>query len=148
MSYFVTLGIIVVSVILFMRTFFSGQSSPSDVGDWNAIFARLDCVRIPGNVKQSSKTFLSFDALLLGIIGVIGNFGSFFMDQSFWQLNATTSPKLSPIAFVLAGSIWIFVNDFFFLIPKITKTRSNSSLFLSKDFTCVWDLGIRCLRLP
>ena len=93
-----------------MQVFYGGQTSPTDVGDMQVIFNRLACIKIPNNQNQSFKTLLSFDALMSGIIGIVGNFGAVFIDQSYWQLNATASPKKSSIAFIVAGFIWFFVN--------------------------------------
>lgn len=99
----------VISFIIFVRTFFNGQTYPTDVGNLTAIFNRFECIQIPNNSKQSFKTFISVDALAMGIIGSIGNVGALFMDQSFWQFNSTASPKKSPLAFVAGGFIWVFV---------------------------------------
>ena len=109
-SYFTTLGILLLIIILFMQTFYRGQSDQSSVGDLTAIFNRFVCIKIPNNDDNSFKTFLSIDALISGIIGIVGNFGAVFIDQSYWQLNATSSPKKSPIAFIVAGFIWFFVS--------------------------------------
>jgi hypothetical protein len=99
----------IISFVMFFRVFYSGQTYPIDVGNVTAIFNRFACIQIPNNSKQSFKTFISVDALAMGIIGSIGNVGALFMDQSFWQFNSTASPKKSPLAFVAAGFIWFFV---------------------------------------
>lgn len=93
-----------------MNVFYGGQRLIYDVGDWEVIFNRFSCIKIPNNNKQSFKTFLSTDALLMGLIGMIGNLGSFFIDQSYWQLNSTTSPKKSSISYIVAGLVWMFVS--------------------------------------
>ena len=126
MSYFTTLGILLVIIIMFMRIFYTGQSSITDVGDLKAIFDRYSCIRNPNNYESSYKTFISLDGLMFGIINIIGNFGTVFVDQSYWQLNATTSPKKSSIAFIIAGSIWFFVPFVFGTTMSVGYTYLNS----------------------
>lgn len=119
-------------MLLFFRIFYSGQSSPSDVGSIDAIFDRLDCTSYPDNYQNSFKTFLSLDGLLMGIIGIVGNFGTVFIDQSYWQLNATTSPKKSSIAFIVSGFIWFFL-PFVFGTTLSTAYVYLNSIDLSDD---------------
>ena len=108
-SYFSTLAILLAIIILFMNTFYSSSSATSTVGNIDAIFARYSCISNPKNYASSYKTFASLDGLMFGIINIIGNFGTVFVDQSYWQLNSTASPKKSSIAFIIAGSIWFFI---------------------------------------
>ena len=120
MNYFATLLIFIVSIVIFIRTFYiTGQIYPIDVGSVTDIFNRLSCIQIPNNSNQSFKTFMSVDALVMGIIGTVGNIGALFMDQSFWQLNSAASPKKSGLAFVVAGFIWFFVRKIVSLIRVI-----------------------------
>lgn len=112
-SYFTTLAIISVVIVLFVNAFYIGQSYPNDVGDIYEIFKRFECIRIPNNSNHSFKTFYSSEAFLLGLIGLVGNFGAVFFDQSYWQLSITSSPQKSSIAFIAAGFIWFFVNIYY-----------------------------------
>lgn len=126
MSYFTTLGILLVIIIMFMRIFYSGQTSNTDVGNIDVIFNRYSCIFNPSNFNQSYKTFISLDGLMFGIINIIGNFGTVFVDQSYWQLNATTSPKKSSIAFIIAGTIWFFIPFVFGTTMSVGYTYLNS----------------------
>lgn len=126
MSYFTTVGILLVIIIMFMRIFYSGQSSPGDVGNIDTIFSRYACISNPSNYENAYHTFISLDGLMFGIINIIGNFGTVFVDQSYWQLNATSSPKKSSIAFIIAGSIWFFVPFVFGSTMSIGYTYLNS----------------------
>lgn len=109
MSYFSTLIILLVIIITSMRVFYTGQTNNKDVGNIDQIFNQYSNIKNPSNFENSFKTFISLDGLMFGIINIIGNFGTVFVDQSYWQLNSTTSPKKSSIAFIIAGSIWFFI---------------------------------------
>jgi Na+/proline symporter len=125
-SYFTTLGILLVIIIMFIRIFYSGQSNVTDVGSLTSIFERYSCIQDESNYGNSYNTFISLDGLMFGIINIIGNFGTVFVDQSYWQLNATTSPKKSSIAFIIAGSIWFFIPWVFGSTMSIGYTFLNS----------------------
>lgn len=111
---------------MFMRIFYFGQSSKMDVGNIETIFNRYSCISNPNNYQNSYKTFVSLDGLMFGIINIIGNFGTVFVDQSYWQLNSTTSPKKSSIAFIIAGSIWFFIPFVFGTTMSVGYTYLNS----------------------
>lgn len=68
---------------MFFRVFYIGQSSDNDVGNIDDIFKRYSCVKNPNNADNSYKTFMSLDGLMFGIINIIGNFGTVFVDQVF-----------------------------------------------------------------
>lgn len=80
-SFFSTVFILLVIIIIFIRIFYSGQTSLSDVGNIDAIYERYSCLYNKNNVGNSYKTFLSADSLMFGIINLIGNFGAVFVDQ-------------------------------------------------------------------
>lgn len=109
-----------------MRIFYLGQSKNTDVGNIEAIFDRYSCIFNSNNYNNSYKTFVSLDGLMFGIINIIGNFGTVFVDQSYWQLNSTTSPKKSSIAFIIAGSIWFFIPFVFGTTMSVGYTYLNS----------------------
>ncbi|RNA39194.1 urea-proton symporter DUR3-like [Brachionus plicatilis] len=108
LSYFSTLVILIVIVVMFMSIFYV-NSSTLGFGSIKNIFDRFSCISNPNNLGNSYKTFFSLDSFLFGVINLIGNCGTVFVDQAYWQLNSTTSPKKSSIAFIIAGVIWFFV---------------------------------------
>ena len=40
---------------------------------------------VEGNASGSYLTMASTGALIFGIINIVGNFGTVFVDQSYWQ---------------------------------------------------------------
>jgi hypothetical protein len=81
LSYFSTLAILGVIMIMFIKIFYSGASNSTDVGNIDTIFDRYSCIKNPTNYQNSYKTFISLDGLMFGIINIIGNFGTVFVDQ-------------------------------------------------------------------
>lgn len=79
----------------------------------------------------------SRDGLFFGLINLVGNFSTVFIDQSYWQSAIAATPSASWKGFLLGGLCWfaipyVFVACFFFLAcfaPSLRpiKTWANSS---------------------
>jgi Na+/proline symporter len=84
--------IIYVALVVFMWKVYTG---PSDIGTADKMYDHLPCAaeRVRGikdyptgtNSKGTFLTFRSGGALIFGIANVVGNFGTVFADQSYWQ---------------------------------------------------------------
>lgn len=61
------------------------------------------CGPVPGNMDGSYLTMRSTSGAIFGIINIVGNFGTVFVDQSYWQSAIASSPKSAAPGFVLAG---------------------------------------------
>lgn len=133
-SYFTSLAMLLVIIILCVRVFYSGPASSADASVIDTIYERFKCIKIPDNYQSSFKTFLSMDSFMMGIIGIVGNFGTVFIDQSYWQLNATASPKKSSIAFILAGFIWFFVSNHINSHFRLKKCKIKIKKFVYEIF--------------
>lgn len=63
------------------------------------------CGAVSGNQKGSYLTMQSRDGAMFGIINIVGNFGTVFVDQSYWQSAIASSPEAAAPGFVLAGYV-------------------------------------------
>ena len=61
------------------------------------------CGSVSGNQDGSYMTMLSSDGIMFGIINIVGNFGTVFVDQSYWQSAIAARPSSAPRGFILAG---------------------------------------------
>ena len=61
------------------------------------------CGSVTGNKDGSYVKMLSSDGLMFGIINIVGNFGTVFVDQSYWQSAIAARPASAPRGFILAG---------------------------------------------
>ncbi|GJD10093.1 Urea-proton symporter DUR3 [Galdieria sulphuraria] len=96
--------------------------SPSKVYD--NLMKVSNVLPISGNKDGSILTFLSRGGLIFGVINIIGNFGTVFVDQSYWLSAIAAKPNESWKGYLLAGICW-------FSIP----------------FTLSTSLGLGCLAL-
>jgi len=67
------------------------------------------CGPVPGNNSGSYLTMLSADGLMFGIINIIGNFGTVFVDQSYWQSAIAARPSSAAKGYLLGGICWFAI---------------------------------------
>lgn len=61
------------------------------------------CGPVPGNRDGSYLTMLSSGGLMFGIINIVGNFGTVFVDQSYWQSAIAARPASAARGYLLGG---------------------------------------------
>ena len=64
---------------------------------------------VEGNSGGSFLTLASVGALIFGIINIIGNFGTVFVDQAFWQRAIASRPKSLIKGFFIGGLAWFAI---------------------------------------
>merc|ERR1719191_748593 len=57
----------------------------------------------------SFATMGSPSGLLFGITNIVGNFGTVFVDQSYWQSAVAAKPKSAVFGFLVGGMVWFAV---------------------------------------
>jgi len=61
------------------------------------------------NLQGSYLTIKSMDGLSFGIINIIGNFGTVFVDQSYWQSAIAATPGAAHKGYLLGGMVWFTI---------------------------------------
>lgn len=67
------------------------------------------CGAVSGNNSGSYLTMLSADGLMFGIINIVGNFGTVFVDQSYWQSAIAAKPSSASRGYLLGGICWFAI---------------------------------------
>jgi SSS family transporter len=67
------------------------------------------CGKVAYNRNGSYLTMLSNGGLEFGIINIIGNFGTVFVDQSYWQSAIAAKPSSSHKGYLLGGLVWFAI---------------------------------------
>jgi Na+/proline symporter len=67
------------------------------------------CGPVPNNNSGSYLTMLSADGLMFGIINIVGNFGTVFVDQSYWQSAIAAKPTSASRGYLLGGICWFAI---------------------------------------
>ena len=64
---------------------------------------------VEGNSFGSYLTMASTGALIFGVINIVGNFGTVFVDQSYWQRAIASRPQAAVRGFLLGGLAWFAI---------------------------------------
>jgi len=67
------------------------------------------CGPVDGNNGNSYLTMLSSGGLMFGIINIVGNFGTVFVDQSYWQSAIAARPDAAAKGYLLGGICWFAI---------------------------------------
>lgn len=67
------------------------------------------CGPIDGNYKGSYLTMLSSGGLVFGIINIVGNFGTVFVDNGYWVSAIAARPLSTHKGYLLGGLVWFAV---------------------------------------
>eukprot|EP00977_Amphora_coffeiformis_P012897 scaffold3276_cov168-Amphora_coffeaeformis.AAC.14 len=67
------------------------------------------CGPVSGNEDGSYLTMISGDGLMFGIINIVGNFGTVFVDQSYWQSAIAARPSSAARGYLLGGVCWFAI---------------------------------------
>ncbi|KAH9514149.1 urea active transporter [Bulinus truncatus] len=108
--YFNTAIIYILLVTLMFKVYEDSDDPKNPLGDIPSVFNYVTCATGPaGNRHSSYLTILSNGGLMFGLINIVGNFGTVFMDQSYWQISVAAKPKQGVIGFLLGGLAWFAI---------------------------------------
>jgi len=67
------------------------------------------CGAVPGNLRGSYLTMVSGGGAVFGVINLIGNFGTVFCDNAYWQSAIAARPQSAHRGYLLGGLAWFAV---------------------------------------
>jgi len=67
------------------------------------------CGPVVGNWGGEYLTMMSSGGLMFGIINIVGNFGTVFVDQSYWQSAIAARPSSAARGYLLGGIAWFAI---------------------------------------
>jgi SSS family transporter len=84
-----------------------------DIGGISGMFEKLNELTISKPVKGNSGgaylTMASTGALIFGVINIVGNFGTVFVDQAYWQRAIAARPRSAVKGFLIGGLAWFAI---------------------------------------
>merc|ERR550532_281762 len=113
-SYFNTALIFFLIILLMVEVFFNPfEHVNNPFGSSNSIFEFVACWKAPdtsiGNKGGSYLTFFSSGGLVFGIVNLVGNFGTVFCDQAYWQSSVAAKPLQGVWGFIAGGLCWFAI---------------------------------------
>ena len=108
-EYLNTVFLFTVVLIFVIAVYFTNLQ----IGGISGMFAKLTDVAIikpvEGNFAGSYLTMASSGAMIFGIINIVGNFGTVFVDQAYWQRAIAAAPKSAFKGFMIGGLAWFAI---------------------------------------
>ena len=110
-SYFNT-AVILIALCIFM---FQVYATSPDLGSPNKVWENLQQVAklpgggVEGNRDNSYLTMFSRNGLFFGLTNIVGNFGTVFVDQAYWQSAIAATPSASWKGYLLGGLCWFAI---------------------------------------
>merc|ERR1712112_109653 len=113
-SYFNTAIIFFLIILLMVEVFFNPfEHVNNPFGSSQNIFEFVACWKAPdtdvGNHGGSYLTFFSSGGLVFGIVNLVGNFGTVFCDQAYWQSSVAAKPLQGVWGFIAGGLCWFAI---------------------------------------
>ncbi|KAK7206786.1 Sodium:solute symporter family-domain-containing protein [Myxozyma melibiosi] len=109
---------VVILVIILVFTF-STYATNSDLGSPAAVFSKLleaaNTHPVDGNAEGSYLTMRSKEGAIFFVINIVGNFGTVFLDNGYWNKAIAASPASALPGYILGGVAW-------FAIPWLCAT--------------------------
>ncbi|XP_076944569.1 urea-proton symporter DUR3-like [Bidens hawaiensis] len=118
---------VIVHVVLVIFVFLVYTAS-SELGSPSVVYRRLaevssrtrmcqepishngqSCGPVSGNYQGSYLTMLSSGGLVFGIINIVGNFGTVFVDNGYWVSAIAARPSSTHKGYLLGGLVWFAV---------------------------------------
>lgn len=110
MASYIHTSIIYVALVIFIFTIYV---TSDDLGSPSKVYENLRRVElfhpVENNRDGSYLTMLSLDGFIFGIINIVGNFGTVFVDQSYWQSAIAAKPSSTYKGYLLGGLVWFAV---------------------------------------
>jgi SSS family transporter len=106
-------AVIYLALLIFLWKIYAG---PSDLGSTNVMRDNLICASYrqdagggSWNYQGQYITMRSTGGLMFGIINTVGNFGTVFVDQSYWQGAIACKPSATYRGYLLGGMAWFAI---------------------------------------
>merc|ERR1719201_2627881 len=106
----------------------SGCITTSSIDHWE----QTGCDNAAGEkCAPSLATMTSPSGFIFGIMNIVGNFGTVFVDQSYWQSAIAVKPEMAASGYILGGVVW-------FAVPMMMgSTHGLLGRALAGDFSLV-----------
>lgn len=120
----------VVLIVIIMIFAFTAYATSDLLGSPGAVFDKLvqRALETPvhGNAEGSYLTMRSSPGGVFFVINIIGNFGTVFLDNGYWNKAIAASPAAAFPGYVLGGMAW-------FAIPWLTATTMGLACLALED---------------
>ena len=108
-DYINTSFLFIVILIFVVGIYFTSSETGGITGIYDKLLSVTLTQPVEGNSNGSYLTLASVGGLIFGIVNIVGNFGTVFVNQAFWQRAIAADPRTAGRSFLLGGMIWFAV---------------------------------------
>ena len=102
--------IIFITILTFVSiVYFISPVTGGVQGMYDKLTAAAALHPVDGNAAGAYLTMASMGGLIFGIINIVGNFGTVFVDQAYWQRAIAAQPQSTVKGFLLGGMCWFAI---------------------------------------
>ena len=128
-DYMHTIIIFIVILIFVSTVYFISPVTGGIEGMYDKLVEAARINPVEGNAAGAYLTMASLGGLIFGVINIVGNFGTVFVDQAYWQRAIAARPQSTVKGFLLGGACW-------FAIPfTLATTMGLTAVALGVDLT-------------
>ncbi len=128
-DYMHTIIIFIVILIFVSTVYFISPVTGGIEGMYEKLVEAARINPVEGNAAGAYLTMASLGGLIFGVINIVGNFGTVFVDQAYWQRAIAARPSSTVKGFLLGGACW-------FAIPfTLATTMGLTAVALGVDLT-------------
>jgi urea-proton symporter len=95
--------------VLVFRVYVTSPELGSVEQVWERLVYVASIAPVPNNRDGSYLTMLSLDGFFFGVINLVGNFGTVFVDQAFWQTAIAATPSSAWPGYMIGGLAWFAI---------------------------------------
>ncbi|OWB71426.1 hypothetical protein B5S31_g1114 [[Candida] boidinii] len=121
-----TIAIVVIIMTFAFTTYATSDILGSPDAVWEAVTKRALETPVSGNAEGSYLTMHSRSGGIFFVINIVGNFGTVFLDNGYWNKAIASSPASALPGYVLGGLAW-------FAIPWLTATTMGLACLALED---------------
>ncbi len=108
-DYINTAFLFIVILIFVVGIYFTSSETGGIAGIYDRLLSASLTQPVEGNSNGSYLTLASTGGLIFGIVNIVGNFGTVFVNQAFWQRAIAADSRAAGRSFLLGGMIWFAV---------------------------------------
>jgi urea-proton symporter len=101
--------ILIAVTVIFFRVYVTSPELGSPDQVWERLRFVASIRPIPNNRGGSYLTILSRDSFFFGLINLVANFSTVFVDQAFWQSAIACTPSSAWTSHMLGGLTWFAI---------------------------------------
>src|SRR5918911_1343192 len=108
-EYLNSVFLFIVVLVFVTAIYFSNPQIGGVSGMFDRLVNAAAIKPVEGNFAGSYLTMASTGALIFGIINIVGNFGTVFVDQAYWQRAIAAAPRSAFKGFLVGGLSWFAI---------------------------------------